>query len=304
MIVEPVQDWKESIHEREVDLERTLSSSLCISLKQDFNVISKITWSQTRLPWILSFSSDYKNTQSQALHHFCKYLLLSWGFSPQSCSTETACLSGFLWRRVTPLTVSGSAPRFNLSRQFCLLQNPSMDWAWLIVMSSGSLTVAGAAPGSAFSLLLWASIIQGNHGPHVLSLISHSGRDGTLTVGLRLRVGFWCDKLPRYNSVILSACVPADPSLCYQLQSKRVLSPRSVLLPTLWTDVLNRDPAGWWEATSWSHRSSGGPERHLSVFRGRPARTQDCQYGVEEEEHWKHQAGSVQPRLWTSFILA
>ena len=36
-----------------------------------------------------------------------------------------------------------------------------------------------------------------------------------------MRLGFWCDKLPRCNSMILSACLPADRSLCYQLQSKR-----------------------------------------------------------------------------------
>lgn len=78
---------------------------------------------------------------------------------------------------------------FKLTWQFAPFLSspiPSMDSAWLIVMSLGSSSMAPGALGTAFSLLLLARIIQGNPGSHMPLLIWYSSKRWDLICALAI----------------------------------------------------------------------------------------------------------------------
>lgn len=79
--------------------------------------------------------------------------------------------------------------------------------------------MAQSAPGTAFSLLLLAYIIQGNPGSPVLSLIYYTHKGGLFTICLKSVLAFLCDELPLCNALILSACIPVYCSMQYPLQN-------------------------------------------------------------------------------------
>ena len=151
--------------------------SQCLTLNLKWSVmLTKIKWVNS-LAWYLDQSlsslsrqlvlTNRINSDSSVEIFYCKNLLCTRDFLSHKALNIWLALCGFLWRYAILLSVPHSLTSVG-SLLFLSLLNLSMDSVWLIVMSLESLNMAGGVLGTAFSLLLLASITQGNPKPLAL----------------------------------------------------------------------------------------------------------------------------------------
>lgn len=155
--------------------------SQCLILNLKWSVmLTKIKWVNS-LAWYLDQSlsslsrqlvlTNRINSGSSVEIFYCKNLLCTRGFFRHKALNIWLAQCGFLWTYVILLSVSQALSHSLTSvcsLLFLSLLNLSMDSVWLIVMSLESLNMAGGVLGTAFSLLLLASITQGNPKPLML----------------------------------------------------------------------------------------------------------------------------------------